>query len=119
MEARKGVGHGLFLVHGEESARASIRQALIDRGWAPDSIAQPALDDRLDLAAPRPLEPAERHPRLAPADLGGRDWHNHYAEALLTLRRTLDAAPDDAARERILAGVMGALDTTGNAGKGA
>ncbi|MBK1835836.1 MBL fold metallo-hydrolase [Azospirillum sp. YIM B02556] len=111
VDARHGVGHGLFLVHGEEAARASIRRALLDKGWAPDRIALPALDDRVDLAAPCPLVPAAPHPRLAPADLAGRDWHNHYAEALLALRRTLDTAPDDAARERILAGVMGALDT--------
>ncbi|PWC97602.1 MBL fold metallo-hydrolase [Azospirillum sp. TSO5] len=120
VEARHGVGHGLFLVHGEEPARASIRQALIDKGWSAERIAQPALDDRVDLAAPRPLVPADRHPRLAPADLAaGLDWHNHYAEALLALRRTLDAAPDDATRERILAGVMGALDKDDKAGKGA
>ncbi|WP_042692715.1 MBL fold metallo-hydrolase RNA specificity domain-containing protein, partial [Azospirillum sp. B506] len=119
LAARHGVGHGLFLVHGEEPARASIRQALLDKGWSADRIALPALDDRVDLAAPCPLAPADRHPRLAPADLAaGLDWHNHYAEALLALRRTLDAAPDDAARERILAGVRGALDDNEKAGKG-
>ncbi|MBP2297718.1 MBL fold metallo-hydrolase RNA specificity domain-containing protein [Azospirillum picis] len=114
LEARHGVGHGLFLVHGEEEARAAIRTALLERGWPAERIALPGLDDRLDLAAPRPALPAERHPRLAPAAMAaataGRDWHNRYAEALLALRRTLDGAPDDTARERILAGVMGALD---------
>ncbi len=118
--ARHGVSHGLFLVHGEEAARASLRQGLLDKGWAPERIALPALDDRVDLAAPRPLEPAEHHARLAPADLAGRDWHNRYAEALLALRRTLDTAPDDDARDRILAGVMGALDNDDEkTGKGA
>ncbi|WP_109106381.1 MBL fold metallo-hydrolase [Azospirillum sp. TSO35-2] len=113
--ARKGVNHGLFLVHGEEEARASIRQALLADGWPADRIALPALDDRVDLAASRPLAPAERHARLAPAALAGSDWHNRYAQALLTLRRTLDTAPDDPARERVLAGVMAALANTASA----
>ncbi|MBP2227968.1 metallo-beta-lactamase family protein [Azospirillum agricola] len=114
--ARQGVGRGLFLVHGEEEARASIRQALRERGWADDTVVLPALDDTADLRAARPRIRSAAPARLAPPALAGSDWHNRYAQALLSLRRALDTAPDDAARERILAGVQAALGAGPSAG---
>lgn len=110
--ARKGAGHGLFLVHGEEDARASIRAALLERGWEAGMVALPALDDTVDLTAARPRAAAQPHARLAPPALAGSDWHNRYAQTLLSLGQTLNAAPDDATRERILAGVQAALRPT-------
>ncbi|AWK88188.1 MBL fold metallo-hydrolase [Azospirillum thermophilum] len=110
VEERKGVDRGLFLVHGEPEARASIRQALLDRGWSPESVELPDLDETVDLTAAHPApQPATAEARLAPPALAGSDWHNRYAQALLSLGRVLDAAPDDAARERILARVQEAL----------
>lgn len=106
---RKGVGSGLFLVHGEEEARGAIRQALVAKGWSETAIALPALDETVDLTAARPQAVAEAPARLAPAAMAGADWHNRYAQALLALGRRLDTAADDAARDRLLARVEAAL----------
>ncbi|MFL7904890.1 MBL fold metallo-hydrolase RNA specificity domain-containing protein [Azospirillum argentinense] len=108
--ARQGVKRGLFLVHGEEEARAGLRDALVRRGWNPALIRLPELDEVADLTASVPAQaPAttEGSPsRLEPeAVTAGRDWHNRYAAFLLDLHRALDAAPDDAAREALLRGV--------------
>ncbi|MBI1905167.1 MAG: hypothetical protein HYS20_02840 [Rhodocyclales bacterium] len=45
----------------------------------------------------------------ASAVAAGSDWHNRYADAVLSLTQALDAATDDAARDRILNQVRTAL----------
>ncbi len=101
--ARQGVGRGLFLVHGEEEARAGLRSALVERGWDPALIRLPDLDEVVDLTAAAPARAADGTPRLEPAAMtAATDWHNRYAAFLLGLHHALDAAPDDAAREALL-----------------
>ncbi|MGQ9367173.1 MBL fold metallo-hydrolase RNA specificity domain-containing protein [Azospirillum sp. A39] len=107
--ARKGVGRGLFLVHGEPGAREAIRQALLARGWDEGLIRTPELDEAVDLAGARPVAaPRAAPPRLAPEAVAA-DWHNAYAETLLALGQALRDAPDDAARARLLARVRGSV----------
>ncbi|WP_431858054.1 MBL fold metallo-hydrolase [Azospirillum sp.] len=108
--ARGGVGQGTFLVHGEGPARAAIRDALIAQGWDADGIAIPDLDETVDLTARRPHAITEAPARLpASAVAATSDWHNRYAETVLSLAHTLDTAPDDATRDRILAQVRSVL----------
>jgi metallo-beta-lactamase family protein len=46
---------------------------------------------------------ADGMPRLSPEAANAlRDWHNDYAQMLLDIRGALQAAPDDAARHRLL-----------------
>ncbi len=111
VEARGAVRQGAFLVHGEAQARAAIRDALVARGWRPDAIAMPGLDETADLSARRPIALAGAPARLPASVVGAdSDWHNRYAEAALSLKQALDAAPDDATRDRILQRVRSALD---------
>jgi len=49
-------------------------------------------------------------PRLPAAEVATPDWHNLRAQLLGELEERLDAAPDDAARERLLDAVRAALD---------
>jgi len=42
--------------------------------------------------------------------VGRLDWHNDLAQFSLDLRAALDAAPDAAAREALLARLRGALE---------
>ena len=116
----------VFLVHGEVGALTSLREGLVEAGTDPARIHVPGLDDRFALrGAPRQLE-VERLPaagRRADEELKralavGRDWHNDYAAAMLEMRRALLAAPDDAARHRMLERLHAALAANGGGAHG-
>ncbi|MBP2310938.1 MBL fold metallo-hydrolase [Azospirillum soli] len=111
VEARQGVGRGLFLVHGEDAAREGIRAGLVERGWDPALIRTPDLDETVDLTAPAPAKAPGDAPRLEPAALAAAtDWHNRYAELMLDLNRAMESAADDAAREALLARLREGLE---------
>lgn len=104
--ARAPVRQGMFLVHGEDEARASLAKALA--GDVP--VLQPEMDAAYALPATGPARPRGAAPRLAPkAAHAAFDWHNERAALLLELRRRLEEAPDDPARERLLHRVRDAL----------
>ncbi len=107
--AREPVQQGIFLVHGEDEARASLAAAL-QGDHAP--VERPEMDAAYALPAVGPARARGAAPRLAPAAAHARlDWHNERAALLLELRRRLEDAPDDAARERLLHKVRDALKT--------
>lgn len=107
LDARKGVKRGLYLVHGEDEARAAMRDLLVERGWAPESIALPDLDETVSLEGNRPATTKREKLRLAPARVTAKsDWHNRYASTMLSLNQALQTAPDDETRERILQAVQ-------------
>lgn len=108
--ARLPVGGGIFLVHGEDEARATLRTALAERGTDAGRIRLPVLDERFELG-PMRMERAGQGegpgtglgaPRLPAEVLDRPDWHNRYAAVMLEIGRRLDAAPDAAAREALL-----------------
>jgi metallo-beta-lactamase family protein len=98
---RQPVRAGIFLTHGEEQARAALREHLIARGMAGDQIHLPALDEAVALA---PAAPARRQRLLHRVDEREliEDWHNDYARLLLALGPTLERLPDDGARRDLL-----------------
>ncbi len=111
VQTRMPIKRGLFLVHGESAGLNALRDDIIAQGFDAQRIAIPALDDEFDLtseslkaiktAAPRRLErDAIDHP----------DWHNRLAAFSLELRRKLEAARSDKAREKILAQLAEILD---------
>lgn len=105
--ARKPVRQGIFLVHGEDEARASLASALA-AGHAP--VERPEMDAAYALPSAGAARPRGAVPRLAPAAAHAQlDWHNERAALLLELRRRLEDAPDDAARENLLHRVRDAL----------
>jgi metallo-beta-lactamase family protein len=102
--ARAPVRQGTFLVHGEDEARAGLAAGL-GRG-----VDVPEMDAAYALPAVGPARPRGATPRLpAAAAHAVRDWHNERAALLLELRRKLEAAPDDAARDALLHRVRDAL----------
>jgi metallo-beta-lactamase family protein len=113
----------VFLVHGEAAALAALAAGLAEAGVDPARIRVPELDDRFVLRGPPDRLEVERLPaagRRADAELrhalaAGRDWHNDYAAAMLDMRRALLAAPDDAARHRMLERLRAALANGGAA----
>jgi len=107
--ARRPVAGSVFLTHGEDPARATLKAALAKAGFDADRIRLPGLDTVATLA--RGAVTAERtdRPRLPAEVLADIDWHNDYAETVLDLSRTLDRMPDDAARRALLARVEKAI----------
>ena len=111
----------VFLVHGEVASLASLRAGLVEAGGHPARIHVPEIDDRFALRGPADRLGVERLSeagKRADAELrhalaAGRDWHNDYAAAVLDMRRALLAAPDDAARHRMLDRLRAALANGG------
>ena len=105
--ARRPVRQGIFLVHGEDGARAGLAEALA--GERPPVIL-PEMDAAYALPQDGPARPRGAAPRIEPKRVHAvRDWHNERAALLLELRRRLEEAPDDAAREGLLSRVRDAL----------
>lgn len=109
-QARGPVAGQVFLAHGEPQALAGLSERLVAAGFPADRLATPELDEsylvRDGTVAAAPLG----RPRLAPAAVATPDWHNLRSQLLLDLNQMLDAAPDDAARERILARARDVLE---------
>jgi metallo-beta-lactamase family protein len=107
----------VFLVHGEPASLTALGAGLEEVGADPARIRIPQLDDRFALrgapdrleVVPLPAAGRRADPELKRALASGRDWHNDYAAAMLDMRRALLAAPDDAARHRMLERLRAAL----------
>jgi metallo-beta-lactamase family protein len=104
---RLPVRAGIFLTHGEDQARAALREHLIAAGCAAPLVHLPRLDDSFELAAGAPA-PAPRRARIPESALA-RDWHNDYAVLLLDLSRRLEQLPSDRARRALLRRLHAAL----------
>jgi metallo-beta-lactamase family protein len=100
-KARGPVSGRIFLVHGEPDNRRALQQRLVDAGVEAACIESPEMDDNFRLAADV-CEAAEAPRRLSPGAAAELDWHNARSRLLLELDEAIDAAPDDAARMRLL-----------------
>lgn len=114
VKARLPIGRGLFLIHGETSALAGMRENVLSLGLDAEKVILPDLDQsfRLDrkegaaaLKSGRRLEPT----RSAEAKRGW-DWHNELSALSLELRRQLDGLADDKARMKLLADMRRVLE---------
>jgi metallo-beta-lactamase family protein len=110
-KARGPVAGETFLLHGEPAARAGLAKRLVAAGFDPARIAQPEMDESFELTASAAAKAAAVPARIAPATAARQDWHNARARLLLELDQRLQAARDDAERERILGQLQAALAT--------
>jgi metallo-beta-lactamase family protein len=101
MVERQPVHGGMFLTHGEDQARAALREQLSAAGLAKDLIHLPRIDDRFELVAAGAPAPQPRRARIPDSEIA-RDWHNEYAVLLLDLSRQLERLPSDHARRELL-----------------
>jgi metallo-beta-lactamase family protein len=108
VKARGPVSGTVFLAHGEPEGLESLRDRLTGEGIAADRIAIPALDGRYAIGKAA-VSVTDGPPRLAPGTAARPDWHNARAALLLDLNERLEAAPDDPAREALLARLAAAL----------
>jgi len=100
---------GIFLAHGEPAALEGLKARLSGAGLAADRIRIPAMDEGFSLAKAGATSSARGAKRIAPDAAARADWHNARAQLLMTLNQQLEAAPDDRARERLIAQLAGAL----------
>lgn len=111
ISARRPIGRGLFLVHGEEPAIAGLADRISERIVPAARLFQPLLDDIYDLSAavPTPLD-AGRRRRLAPEAVVALDWHNDMSKLILDINDRIEAAADDRARGVIIRRLRRALE---------
>ena len=105
---RLPIRHNIFLVHGEETARTAFESALEIAGIPGKIIRLPQMGETVRLTAKGATTERIRT-RVDVAATANADWHNAYAETVLTLRRELDSAKDERARQKLLNRVRGAL----------
>lgn len=108
LKAREPVAGKVFLVHGEPDARLGLAARLSAAGRDEQTIISPGLDQAYALT-PSAAEPLEGGGRLTPGVAGRPDWRNGRAELLGDINEALQGAPDDAAREALIARLRTAL----------
>jgi metallo-beta-lactamase family protein len=112
--ARRPIGRGLFLVHGEEDAIAGLAERVAERILPAAKVYQPVLDDIYELSTsePRMLDVDHRR-RLAPEAVTHLDWHNEMSELMLDINDKVAAAADDRARGVVIRRLRRALQEDG------
>ena len=109
--ARRPIGRGLFLVHGEEAALAGLLARVAERIAPEAKIFRPVLDDAYDLSSttPTPLDGGRRR-RLAPEAVVSLDWHNDMSRLILDINGAVEDAADDRAKGVIIRRLKRALE---------
>jgi metallo-beta-lactamase family protein len=106
VKARLPIQRGLFLIHGETSALAAMRDNVLTLGIDAPKVIVPDLDQRYQLDRAAGALAMGGTPRLEPVRKEqaeqGWDWHNELSSLSLDLRRILDQTHDDKARMAVL-----------------
>jgi len=98
----------LFLNHGDDGARAALRDLLADADVDRDRILLPAFDESFDLVAGAARSKGRAARRVPDAALK-RDWYNEYAGFIIALADTLEATDDREERRRLVSRLNAAL----------
>ncbi|AXS39331.1 MBL fold metallo-hydrolase [Breoghania sp. L-A4] len=109
IEERAPIHRALYLTHGDAESSEALREALVARGSARDTVIVPGIDDEVDLlgAGRRPHAVARR---IAPEAGSRLDWHNDAAQLLIDIREALDKAADEKARGVVIRRLRRALE---------
>jgi metallo-beta-lactamase family protein len=114
VKARLPIQRGLFLIHGETSALAGMRENVLTLGLDPGKVIVPDLDQRYQLDRTAGALAIGGMPRLEPVRKEearqGWDWHNELSALSLDLRRILDQLHDDKARMAMLKDIRRVLE---------
>lgn len=115
-KARLPVSGSVLLNHGEPGATRALRERLIASGFGDDQVVAAELDQTFSLGAGRAEPQAGGRARLPAAAPAALDWHNARARFLVALNEALEAAPDAAAREALLARLQAGLQLDADQG---
>jgi metallo-beta-lactamase family protein len=92
-----------FLAHGEPQALAGLRDRLVAAGGATEAIITPELDQSFSISGTLVETQSGRRARIKADAAAKADWHNARAQFLMSLNDRLEQAPDDKAREQLIA----------------
>lgn len=109
MERSPVVG-GLFLNHGDDDARAEMKNMLAKRGIDADSIFMPQFDERFELVAGSAQSKGRVAQRIESTTLE-HDWYNDYAAFILELADRLERTTDATKRSELILQLSTALDS--------
>lgn len=101
--ARRPIAGSVFMAHGEPHAVEGLRERLVAAGFPADQLVAPRLDETFSLGKGRALATEGAAPRIPPDAAAALDWHNARTRLLMALNEVLENAPDDAAREALIA----------------
>ena len=107
--ARGPVAGAVFLNHGEPDALSALRGRLLQAGFEDGQLSIPDLDSAFELAGPQATPLGAKASRLPTGAASRADWHNARAALNLALNAALAEAPDDAAREALIASLAARL----------
>jgi metallo-beta-lactamase family protein len=106
VKARLPINRNLFLIHGETSALAGMRDNVLALDLPPDKVIVPDLDQRYQLDRAAGALPIGGTPRLSPTRKEeakqGWDWHNELYVLSSELRQRLEDAPSEKERMALL-----------------
>ncbi|MFZ4530426.1 MAG: MBL fold metallo-hydrolase [Alsobacter sp.] len=103
-KARGPVTGSIFLLHGEPDNLLGLKRRLEAEGLANGRVVIPRLDEVFSIEhCHAGADEAPAAPRIAPEAVSRLDWHNARAALLADLNESLDRAPDDRTRERMIA----------------
>lgn len=107
---RLPISGSVFLAHGEPNASEGLRTRLQAAGFPAAQLNTPRIDDAWRLT-PTGSELMEGGSRLPHGEAPAFDWHNRRAALNLAISQALEQAPDDAAKEALIARLRQALAT--------
>lgn len=110
LDARAPTGGGVLLTHGEPDNLKALQQRLETKDAPKRKVSIAAMDQAYELSPGGFTAVAGPAPRLASADAARLDWHNMRSDFFARLNARLDASPDDAAREKLLAAIAATLE---------
>jgi metallo-beta-lactamase family protein len=107
---RRPFGGGLFLNHGDDDARVTLRELLGQKGLEIAKIFMPAFDESYQLVPGEAAVSAGRpEPRIEESQIQ-RDWYNDYADFMLQLDARLELTADDKARKALIEKLLSAIN---------
>ena len=100
---------GLFLNHGDDDARATLRDLLGEKGLDAKMIFMPRFDESFELVpGAAAVSSGKPVPRIEESQIQ-RDWYNDYADFVLKLDEQLESTADDKARKELIARLVAAM----------
>ncbi len=100
---------GLFLNHGDDDARATLRDLLGEQGLDTEMIFTPCFDESFELVpGAAAVSTGKPEPRIEESQIQ-RDWYNDYAAFMLQLDEQLETTADDKTRKALIGKLVAAM----------
>ena len=107
---RGPVRGALFLNHGDDEARATMRNLLAEKGIDKSRVFTPVFDESFELTpGSEPISAGPPKPRIETDELM-TDWHHDYAAFMLQLSSKLDDITDHKKRRELIAKLNEAMN---------